>query len=292
MQMFKPSCRYLLVIYVLFFSSLFGAVHPAHGEILYQVQWPDRELWLLGTIHIAAQSSTELTTKAKNAILKSDRLWLEMTNDELKRSSDLLFKQGLHDYPYLKEQLPTELWNELAALIARLGLAPTVVQRMEPWLVEYIVMVLWLRREGFDSQKGIDYQVMRFAATNELQVHGLETAEEQIKALSQARENMPAAEYISEVLLQLNTLTDDLIKLEESWQKGDLAQLWQQVTQDLPVYTQHVLLVERNQQWLRKIRAELNADEQHFIAVGAAHLAGEQGLLALFQRSGAQITQH
>jgi len=269
-----------------------GLGSTARAEILYHVQWPDRDLWLLGTIHLAAQSSTELTTKAKEAISNSDRLWMEITRDELNRSSDLLFQHGLHDYPYLKEQLTEELWNELAALIARVGLAPTVVQRMEPWLVEYIVMVLWLRSEGFDSHQGIDYQVMRFAAVDATEISGLETAEEQVAVLSHARSDLSVEEHIKSTLQQLTSISAELAELEKDWQKGDLDSIWQKVKEQLPAYTKHILLVERNQNWLRKVRAELKENEQHFMAVGAAHLAGEQGMLALFERSGATVTKH
>ncbi len=291
MSFWQRCFSYPQTFVVIFLFSL-GLGTPARAEILYHVQWPDRELWLLGTIHLAAQSSTELTTKAKEAISSSDRLWMEMTSDELIRSSDLLLQQGLHDYPYLKEQLSPELWNELAAMSARVGLAPTVMQRMEPWLVEYIVLVLWLRHEGFDTYQGIDHQVMRYAALSDTGIFGLETAEEQVAVLTHARSNISAEEHIQEVLTQLKVITTELAALERDWQKGDLDSILAKINDQLPPYTQHVLLVERNQSWLRKVRAELNENEQHFMAVGAAHLPGEQGMLALFERSGGTVTKH
>lgn len=291
MNLLQGYFKYRLAsIFIILFTLGLGST--ARAEVLYHIQWPDRELWLLGTIHLAAQSSTELTTKAKQAISNSDRLWMEMTSEELNRSSDLLFQQGLHDYPYLKEKLSPALWNELAAMSARVGLAPTVIQRMEPWLVEYIVLVLWLKHEGFDSQQGIDYQVMRFAAVEAVLIDGLETAEEQVAVLSQARSNISAEAHIAEVLHQLTDIADELAELELDWQKGDLESIWAKVTEQMPAYTQHILLVERNQNWLRKVRAELKENEQHFMAVGAAHLPGEQGMLALFERSGAKVTKH
>ncbi|MCO4322030.1 TraB/GumN family protein [Aliidiomarina quisquiliarum] len=291
MSFWQGCLRYPQSLVILVLFSL-GLATTARAEILYHVQWPDRELWLLGTIHLAAQSSTELTTKAKQAISSSDRLWMEITSEELTRSSDLLFQQGLHDYPYLKEKLSPELWNELAAMSARVGLAPTVMQRMEPWLVEYIVLVLWLRHEGFDTQQGIDYQVMRFAAVNATDIHGLESAEEQVTVLAHARNNITAEEHIKDVLEQLKVVSTELAELERDWQKGDLDSIWAKINEQLSPYTQHVLLVERNQNWLRKVRAELKENEQHFMAVGAAHLPGEQGMLALFERSGGTVTKH
>lgn len=280
------------------FTFLFLLVIPlaasfsTRAEILYHVQLPDRSLWLLGTIHLAAKSSTELSDKAKQVISTSDRLWMEITPNELTLSADMLFEQGLHDYPYLQEQLPEELWAELAALIARVGLAPSIVQRMEPWLAEYLVMVMWLQREGFKTSLGIDYQVMRYAALNNITVDGLETAQDQVNALATARKGITVEQHVRDLLAQFSIISKELEEFEKGWQEGDLSYIWQQVEESLSVQSKDVLLYARNHEWFARLQLELAQNEQHFVAVGAAHLAGEQGLLALFERAGALVTKH
>ena len=268
-----------------------AAPYHARAEILYHVQWPDRSLWILGTIHLAAKTSTELSEKAKQVIASSDHLWMEISPNELTLSADMLFEQGLHDYPYLREQLPEELWAELSALIARVGLAPSIVQRMEPWLVEYLVMVMWLQHEGFKTSLGIDYQVMRYAALNNIKVMGLETAKDQVAALEKARHGVNAEQHVKEILSQFNSISKELAELERGWQEGDLAYIWQQVEQSLTAQSKGILLDARNYVWFARLQESLQINEQHFVAVGAAHLAGEQGLLALFERAGAQVTK-
>ncbi|RUO43817.1 hypothetical protein CWE15_01045 [Aliidiomarina taiwanensis] len=292
--MLTLATRYRKFKLAFLFSLLIPLVLPfnTRAEILYQVQLPDRSLWILGTIHLAAKSSTELSDKAKHSISTSDRLWMEITPEELNLSAEMLFEQGLHDFPYLREQLPEELWAELAALIARVGLAPSIVQRMEPWLVEYLVMVMWLQREGFKTSLGIDYQVMRYAALNSMTVSGLESAHDQVTALEKARLGVDPEQHVKEILAQFHSISQELAELERGWQEGDLDYIWQQVEQSLSAQSQRVLLEARNKLWFERLQQAVKKDEQHFVAVGAAHLAGEQGLLALFERAGALITKH
>jgi uncharacterized protein YbaP (TraB family) len=49
------------------------------------------------------------------------------------------------------------------------------------------------------------------------------------------------------------------------------------------------LLVQRNQNWIPQIESLLKEDKNVLIIVGAAHLAGEDGLLALLTEKGHHI---
>lgn len=262
------------------------------AEVLYKAEWDDRTLWLLGTIHLASQSRTTLSEVAQQALLDSDYIWMEMTAEELERSSSLLFAAGTRDTPFLRDEIEEEAWNELAALSARLGLAPSVIERMEPWLTEYVLLVMVLRAEGFDTRQSIDHQVMRLAAMHDKTILGFETAEMQVATLRDAAEQLSYPYHIARILAQIESVTEEAKRLERLWQEGDLDTLYSFTTQALSAHSKHVLLVERNQAWFRTLITEVAEHEQHFIAVGAGHLPGEQGLLELLTRAGAKVSKH
>ncbi|RTE86869.1 MULTISPECIES: TraB/GumN family protein [Gammaproteobacteria] len=262
------------------------------AELLYEVTWDNKTVWLLGTIHLVSNEETRLSDTAQSALQESRFVWLEMTPQELSRSSTLLFEQGVRSEPYLQEQLDPEQWAKLAAVTSRLGLATSVVGRMEPWLLEYVVLVLTLRKEGFDEQLGIDMQLIRAAEALEKPLRGLEDAEDQVSVLMDARDEMPLIEHIELILGDSESAVQDMRSLEAMWERGELAELLTSATAEMSERTKHVLLVERNQKWFRQIRQEIAADDTVFVGVGAAHLGGEQGLLDLFERAGAEITRH
>lgn len=276
----------------LMFTFLLFVHSSTRAEVLYEVSWDDHKVWLLGTIHLVSDPETVLSDTARNAISASDVIWLEMTSQELARSSSILFDLGVRSEPFLTEELEAEQWNALAAMTSRLGLAPSTVSRMEPWLLEYVVLVLTLRREGFDNALGIDMQVIEYATETNTAVKGLETAEEQVAMLADAREDVELVDHIQLILDDSESAVSELQALETLWQAGDLVALMEAVTLDMSEYTQHVLLVERNQKWFRDIKNQIQPGQNVFVGVGAGHLGGEQGLIQLFERAGATITRH
>ena len=51
------------------------------------------------------------------------------------------------------------------------------------------------------------------------------------------------------------------------------------------------LLDERNMKWIPKIKAEFNSGKPTSIVVGAGHMLGPNGLLALLERNGYRFEQ-
>ena len=51
------------------------------------------------------------------------------------------------------------------------------------------------------------------------------------------------------------------------------------------------LLVNRNRNWLPRLDALLSRNSRAFVVVGAAHLVGPDGLLAMFRAKGYKVDQ-
>jgi hypothetical protein len=51
------------------------------------------------------------------------------------------------------------------------------------------------------------------------------------------------------------------------------------------------LLVERNQNWLPKVEALFARPRPAFVVVGAAHLVGPDGLIAMLRAKGVRVDQ-
>ena len=79
----------------------------------------------------------------------------------------------------------------------------------------------------------------------------------------------------------------------EAWRRGDaekLQHLMKASLADFPAFADRILDA-RNRNWLPKIERDLRSGHTYFVIVGAAHLGGPNGLLALLRSHGYQIEQ-
>lgn len=281
-------CRLFTLFWLLFIVFMQSAT-PVQAELLYQVQWKEKKLWLLGTVHTAPIGQLELSEQAKQAIRQSKIVWLEIDPQNAGSQGQAMIQRGMRDEPYLKDELTEDTWRQLETQAARAGVAPSLIQRMEPWLVESLLVLAWLQQNGYSGQYGLDWQVMHYAKSHQKPVNALETIMQQIDALSQAYQDQSAQEHIGKLIQQQKTIVADAHQLIQSWKAKDTKYFQQLITQEFTPRTQHILLIERNLQWLQVLVDQVQEQEVHFIAVGAAHLFGEQGLLDLLERSGADI---
>ena len=82
-------------------------------------------------------------------------------------------------------------------------------------------------------------------------------------------------------------------RLIESWRTGDAAAVERIVLKDLQQEPQlyQRLLVERNRNWLPKLEALFAQRTRAMVVVGAAHLVGPDGLVAMFRTRGYKVEQ-
>jgi len=85
-----------------------------------------------------------------------------------------------------------------------------------------------------------------------------------------------------------------LTEMVQGWAVGDMATLDRVFNQDMreaSAALYQTLIVERNQNWIPQIEAALASDQDAFVAVGAGHMPGESGVIALLEANGHAVTR-
>ena len=98
---------------------------------------------------------------------------------------------------------------------------------------------------------------------------------------------------LAESLKDLDREQASVITLTNAWKAGDTATVERIVLDDVkgdPIMYER-LLVNRNRNWLPTLDALLNRKGRAFVVVGAAHLVGPDGLLAMFKAKGYKVEQ-
>lgn len=179
-----------------------------------------------------------------------------------------------------------------SALQAELGLTLANVQYMRPNVIamiyEMTVRERVLKSKAGDMAMDSYFQV----AGSELgkMVYGLETVDDQLKMLLRSI----AVERQAEILIETIRNTDDIItenaKLDSLYVQGYLEGLYDMLieAEDMTEAEKFLLVDERNHDWLPKIEEHIK-QEPCFIAVGALHLPGNDGLINLLRKAGYKV---
>jgi len=147
-------------------------------------------------------------------------------------------------------------------------------------------------KAGFDPQLGLDMHFYEQAKQDNKAVQGLETVEYQLARFDE----MPLElqdHLLAETLKELDTEQASMSKLIEAWRTGNAPAVEKIVLKDLQQEPQlyQRLLVERNKNWMPKLEALFARRSRALVVVGAAHLVGPDGLLAMLKAKGFKIEQ-
>lgn len=268
----------------IFFFTFISLCSLSWGQALYQLQLPDRTLYLYGTLHMQSDPERQLPNKVLTALAASDQLWLELDPEQQQQGGELLMTSGRRQQGSFWQQLNPDQQQQLAAITGLLRLPKALFEPMEAWLVSLIINQQQLAQLGLDAQLGSEQLLTIEAERLNLAIHGLETAVQQIAAFESLQADLGEGKIIDNLLQQQERdLKEDYQKLERLWLAGDLEALGEWLLPQMSPLEQQLLLAERNHDWLVRLLSSEQAGKTHFVAVGAGHLLADFGLLELLQ---------
>lgn len=256
-----------------------------HG-LLWEISKPGMATsYLFGTVHSEDPEVVQLAPPVQQAFDRSGSVILEIKMDMnamIYSSTAMLMTDGRT----LSGVIGPSLYKKTAQAIQSRGIPELVLERMKPWAAAIILSVP-------PPKTGMLLDLVLYQQAQEAgkQLHGLETIQEQldifdsmvesdqIQLLRDAVDNLDKIDRMNAEVLVLYKRRDlaGMLALNERYMKdGDPA-----VSRDL----EQRLIIDRNRTMVERMQPHLQAGNA-FVAVGALHLPGDQGLLGLLDRRG------
>jgi len=257
---------------------------------------PDRPLYLTGSIHAGRPGQFTFPPAFERAIGRAEALVVEV--DPRKAEGPglqrLALQVGLYQPPdSLSAHLDDKTRALLPAALERVGLTPQAVDGVRPWMLAATLGVMELQRAGYDAKGGVDALLLaRFHAPKE--IVELETAEAQVRLLAGLPEALQVL-MLRDSLGSGATTALSLAQIASAWEGGNPNALASTVFEHAsdaelaPMY--QAVFFDRNVTMTDKLAALAGAPKVHLAVVGAGHLVGEQGILALLAARGLQVRQ-
>ncbi|PLP56914.1 polysaccharide biosynthesis protein GumN [Mesorhizobium loti] len=281
-----------------------AAAVPNGKGLLWKLEKPAEEpSWLFGTMHMTDPRVVTLPKAAQAAFDGADTVIIETTDvlDQSKMMAALakepelmMFTDGKTLNAFLS---PDDVKALDKGLDAR-GIPSASVAKMKPWMLSAMVSLPACEMARKNEGKPVlDVNLAEQAKAAGKDLQGLETAADQLRAMA----SLPMEQHVKGLLETLklgdkiNDVSETMIVL---YQRGDTGMIWPLFRVALPdaagdeegyAAFEEAMITKRNKTMAERalpILAKGNA----FMAVGALHLPGADGLVEGFRKAGYTVT--
>ncbi|HVO85412.1 MAG TPA: TraB/GumN family protein [Syntrophobacteria bacterium] len=256
---------------------------------------PTSTVYLAGSFHILRSSDYPLPPEFDAAYQRSARIVFEVSPAEMEKPEvqARLARMAVYDDGRTLQQHLTPLaYGQVEAFCRERGYPLTQFQSLRPWMLAMTLMILEMQRLGLQPMPGVDEFFDSKARQDGKGIEGLETVDEQIEFMTLLDKGMDD-EVVIQTVAELQQLNTKLAAFVNAWRTGDEQGLEKLLLQELKEYPRlyRVLIVERNQRWLKRIEGYLTQPTRVMVIVGAAHLAGGDGLLEGLRKHGYTVSK-
>jgi uncharacterized protein YbaP (TraB family) len=266
----------------------------AQNSLLFEIKSPnsDRTSYLFGTLHMADNKAFQWNDSVLWAIDQTEKALFELDLDtkKLSRQSGDIKKMMKEWEIYFKK----EIAPEVEQLIDADTLAVRAVS------VYSQVLDLAMKMRDTDRSDFVDQFLQDYARKKGKEIVGIETAEEQLEALTSVDKEELKKAIIKFVKkddwdIDLSAMLGDQNMLIDAYAKLSLDEVCEMMddvvngssnTMVNDLYER--LLVTRNGIMYDRVK-DLVANESVFIGVGAGHLCGKTGLVQRFEKAGYMV---
>ena len=290
----------LLALALVLWSGLAAAsdLHPirhAEGRLWRIERGGAPPSHIIGTIHIADPRVRDLPGPIREAFENSEQAAFEMRMTPEERAAMMARLCAPEKSRPLNELVDRETYRKLVALAARYGVPEKDVDQLHPFALSYLFS---FSPEEHQRQAAgdliFDLWLIQWAYDLGMQVEGLETLEEHLGFI----ETVPLRDHatmLRELVEQLETQPDRFDRLVENYLDGDMTPVFEELEAEMEREPgarafKEALLDQRNHQMVERMMPLLERGKA-FVAVGAAHLPGDEGMLHLLEQRGYRITR-
>jgi hypothetical protein len=257
--------------------------------ILWQISGKSVDACLLGTIHSEDPRVTKLPRPVETCFDSAQLLMLEMSLDPM-TSASVASRMLQEPDDSLSKQVGKSLAQEAAKALQSLGVPPQVTEFLQPWAV-----VMTLSMPPQVSGQFLDKQLYDMAIAGGKQFQPLEKPDEQLSVFtsltlkeqkSLLRRVLDEYQQYPEMFKQLTKAylerdLDTLAAISFANPMSDDARLQEKFMDQMLTVRNH-RMVERMEPFFSRGKV--------FVAVGALHLVGEEGLISLLRQRGYTVT--
>lgn len=244
--------------------------------------------YLMGTMHLIPKEKFHFPDDLKEKVGASKLLVMEIggKEEQMKAASLIMLKEG-NLFDHFSQPQKDTLFQYLNE---ELEIDSSTVKQQFSRVKPFALLQLMTRSAFGESPESYELTLQGIATQNEIPVKGLETVEDQMAVF----DNMDMDEQVEMVMSSIRNSensAEEMNELIDTFLSQDIDALYALMGKEGNSLEKHegALLTDRNEKWIPSIK-KLIKKQPTFIAVGAAHLGGPNGVVELLRKEGYTLT--
>ncbi|OGV37993.1 MAG: hypothetical protein A2X48_07765 [Lentisphaerae bacterium GWF2_49_21] len=263
-----------------------------HGSVFWKIEYEGKTSWVFGTMHAPNPAFSKIPEPVKTALAESRLFFSEIESDE-KNQVKVMQGMLLPETETLETKIGRTRFTRLKDIADKFipPISSSFLNKNKIWAASLIIA--WPRKST--DPVPIDILLYQKAKLNGCETKGIETPEEQLGPLDaftepeQVQLLEEAMEEAEGGYTMLNSLLEKYLAQD---MKGMGKDFFSRKTSFTPQFRDkfiNVLLKERNKLFFERTLPDIKS-RNCFIAVGAGHLIGDEGVISLFEKAGCKVT--
>jgi uncharacterized protein YbaP (TraB family) len=271
-----------------------GATGRVAGKhMLFRVRGPaGATVYLLGSVHLLDPQAGKLPAEVDSAFAHAKTVTFEASLDTAQmRGMELMTRGQFSGGATLRSSLSPAGAAKADSVLKPYGLSVDQANRFKPWFVSALMAQMVMRKAKFEPQYGVDVQLNNRAKQAGKPVMSLESVDFQWGLFD--RIPMADQERMLTTTADPDSSAQALSRIKDAWTVGDatlLDSLLNRAAVEAPGFFA-IVITDRNRNWIPKIEDLVKGKDDALVVVGAAHLVGSQGVVAMLKAKGYTVEQ-
>jgi uncharacterized protein YbaP (TraB family) len=291
--------RSLALLVVLLAGAAQAQAPEARRGFLYEVRKGNQTALLMGTIHVGRPEFYPLPPAMLARIERADTIVLEADVTDTARAISATQNYAVYPSgePGLDTRLPAPMKARIEKIAGRSQLDSAPLWRMKPWMLGNVFALFEAAQAGYMPALSVEAYLSRLARQSGKPVLELESIEQQFELFERASFATQVA-FLDDAVKAVETKSArrEINRIAQAWETGDagalerlLGEMRAQTTPGAR-FTVDTILLGRHPTMVRKIESLMADGRSHLFAVGALHLPGPEGLVAMLRARGYTVT--
>jgi len=283
----------IFILSIVGISFCYSDISPypfTKSSLLWEIEGPSipKGSYLFGTMHLVEKDYFYFPKNLEKIVSKTDLLVMEIAGipTEAEALKYITLKEGSF-FDFFTAEQTDSIFNWAKSKMGMTEqLFRTSLSKMKP----FVLVQLATQMQYLGKTESYEMKFQSIAENKKIAQRGLETIEFQMSLFDNLKKS-EQAEMVMKEIRDSKKSDAELKKIQQLYKRQNIDSLYMliQEGEDMLSLKQSDFLEKRNHTWIPQIIQMLQKNKC-FIAVGAGHLGGKDGIIRLLQKEGYTLT--